>query len=123
MARILVVDDDPAVRAMLERMLLVDGHEITAATNGTMALRLLDGSSFDLVITDLVMPGIEGMQLLRELRARPIPQKAIAMSGGGRGSASNYLELAKACGAAAILEMPFTRQELVDAIAVVLAPT
>src|ERR1019366_2939917 len=100
MASILVVDDDPAVRAMLERMLVIDGHEVTAATNGGMALRLLDASPFDLVITDLVVPGIEGMQLLRELRARTLRQKAIAMSGGGRGSAANYLELATACGAA-----------------------
>ena len=123
MARILVVDDDSALRAMVERMLIVDGHEVTAATDGGMALRLLDASSFDLVITDLVMPGVEGMQLLRQLRARPVRQKAIGMSGGGRGSAANYLEMAKACGAAATLEKPFTRQELVDVITLVLGAT
>ena len=122
MPRILVVDDDDALRRLLQRMLVREGHEVTVAANGVNALRLLDTSSFDLVITDLVMPDMEGLQLLRELRTRTSPPKVIAMSGGGRGSAS-YLEMAAMFGAAATLAKPFTEQVLATAIERVLATT
>jgi DNA-binding NtrC family response regulator len=112
--RILVVDDDAAMRIVLERTLTRDGHDVTLAINGADALRVLETSSFDLIITDLVMPDVEGLQLLREIRKRPSAPKVIAMSGGGRGSASDYLELAKLLGAAATLKKPFTPQQLIE---------
>ena len=120
MSKILVVEDDPALRLVFERMLVAQKHDVTMAANGAAALRLLDTSSFDLVITDLVMPEVEGLQLLRELRKRPLSPKVIAMSGGGRGSAKDYLEMASSFGAAATLAKPFTQKELAEAIARVL---
>lgn len=122
MPRILVVDDDDALRRVVERMLVREGHEVTVAANGVQALRLLDTSSFDLMITDLVMPDMGGLQLLRELRARASPPKAIAMSGGGR-SSGTYLEMATMLGAAATLAKPFTEKVLAAAIERVLATT
>lgn len=120
MAKVLLVDDDAAVRLFLERTLVSLGHEVTVAVNGAKALRLVETSSFDLVLTDLVMPDMEGLQLIRELRAMPSPPKIIAMSGGGRGSATDYLQLAKIMGASATLEKPFTQQALSEAIGLVL---
>lgn len=120
MLRILVVDDEEPIRRLVERMLATSGHEVTVASNGVKALRQLDAASFDLVITDLVMPELEGLQLLRELRARHSPPKVIAMSSGGRGGA-NYLEMAASLGASATLPKPFTQRELTDTIARVLS--
>lgn len=120
MPTILVVDDDVALRAMLERALTRAGHTVTLAVNGADALRILETSSFDLVLTDLVMPDVEGLQLLRDLRKKPSPPPVIAMSGGARGSAT-YLELASGLGAAEILAKPFTPQILIATIERVLA--
>jgi DNA-binding NtrC family response regulator len=121
MAGILVVDDDAAIRTWVQRILARDSHEVTLAANGVEALKLLDAESFDLMITDVVMPDIEGLQLLRELRRKPNRPKIIAMSGGGRGTAADYLELARTFGAAETLEKPFTRDALSDAVRRVLA--
>jgi DNA-binding response OmpR family regulator len=120
MSSILVVEDDPALRRLVELMLVRERHEVTVAPDGAKALRLLETTSFDLVITDLVMPDTEGLSLLRELRKKTSPPKVIAMSGGGRGSATDYLEMATILGAAATLAKPFTQQQLTDAIKQVL---
>lgn len=114
--RILVVDDDAQLRRAIEQMLIRMGHVVTTAQNGAAALRLADAQPFDLVLTDLVMPEVEGLQLLRELRARPTRLKVIAMSGGGRGSAGDYLELAANMGAVATLPKPFNSQQLAEAL-------
>ena len=110
MASILVVEDDAALRQLFERMLVRDGHEVTMAADGAKALKLIETALFDVVITDLIMPEMEGLSLLRELRAKKSPLKIIAMSGGGRGSATDYLEMAKMLGAAATLPKPFTHR-------------
>lgn len=120
MSSILVVEDDAALRRLFEHMLVREGHEVTMAADGAKALRLLETTSFDLVITDLIMPDMEGLSLLRELRNKTSPPKVIAMSGGGRGSATDYLEMATMLGAAATLAKPFTQQQLTDALKQVL---
>src|SRR5258708_3808724 len=122
MPSILVVEDDPALRRLFEQMLVRDGHDVTMAANGAKALKLIETTSFDIVITDLVMPEMEGLSLLRALRGKKLPLKVIAMSGGGRGSAADYLEMATMLGAAATLPKPFTHKELTDAIERVLKP-
>jgi CheY-like chemotaxis protein len=68
------------------------------------------------VITDLIMPEVEGTQLLLQLRAMPTPPRVIAMSGGGRGSTHGYLDVAAFLGAAATLAKPFTKEELLETI-------
>lgn len=121
MPRILLVDDNDALRSLLNRELVRDGHEVTMASNGAEALKMLDEMEFDLVVTDLVMPDVEGLQVIRVLRKKASPPKVIAMSGGGRSSPANYLELAKLFGAAETLEKPFTYRVLADSIQRVLA--
>ena len=116
MAVILVVEDDAVMRRVLVETLQRAGHVVTAAVNGVEARTFLAKSVFDLVLTDLIMPDVEGLQLLRDIRRLPDPPKTIAMSGGGRGSAANYLEIASAMGASATLTKPFTQRAIVDLI-------
>ena len=122
MAAILLVEDEKAVRDVLTRMLEGAGHAVTPAADGTAALRLIDLQSFDLIVADLLLPDTDGMQILRELRARKSPLKMIAISGGGRGSATDYLEMAKILGAVETLQKPIAPATLVAAVARVLDP-
>ena len=67
-ARILIVDDSPATREVLERNLRGEGHEVHSAANVAAAISVLDQASMDLVVTDLRMPGGDGMELVRHVR-------------------------------------------------------
>src|SRR5512137_2859782 len=69
MARLLVVDDDEGLRSFLEAALSSEGHDVTLAVDGADALRKLDAATFDLVLTDLKMPGVDGLEVLRHVRA------------------------------------------------------
>lgn len=67
--RILVVDDEPAVRASLERALSVEGYQVTLATDGLDALRQISGHVPDAVVLDVLMPGVNGLEVCRRMRA------------------------------------------------------
>ena len=107
MASILLVDDNNELRAVIERALRAVGHDVYTAMNGKAALAILPKVKYDLVLTDIVMPEMEGLELIRSIRKIDPTAKIIAMSGGGSGTAENYLVLAKNFGAAAALEKPF----------------
>lgn len=68
MAKILVVDDDPVVQRMLAYVLVDGGHDTWRAANGVAALRLLESEPFDLVVTDVRMPELDGLGLLARIR-------------------------------------------------------
>jgi CheY-like chemotaxis protein len=123
MARILLIDDDDQLRTLLRLMLTHFGHTVTEARNGVEGLKhfALDGT--DLVITDLVMPEMEGIETILELRRREPQVKIIAMSGGGRNRGADYLRPAKAMGAAKTLTKPFSNETLIAAVNEVLADT
>ena len=120
MIRILLVDDDQSFRPMLAETLSRLGHHVVTATNGDEALELFREDAIDLVITDLIMPEREGLDVIRTLRRRSPNVKIIAMSGGGRASPVTYLEIAKRLGAATVLAKPFSTQQLKAAIAEVM---
>lgn len=122
MARILIVDDEPAILAILDRMLRKLGHECLQAGNGREALRKLGESPVDLVITDLIMPDTEGIETIGVIRKRWPGTKIIAMSGGGRQSPTPYLAVAASLGADATLAKPFQMADLELALRLVLAP-
>ncbi len=109
--RILVVDDEPGIRYLLRRVLAAQGYDVTVAADGAEALLMFKTASFDLVITDLTMPNVDGIQLLRILRTRPSPPRVIAMSGGRREDCGSDLDVATTLGAAATLAKPFTLQD------------
>ena len=79
-ARILVVDDEPSMREFLTICLRRAGHEAEAAAGGEAALARLDAHRFDLVITDLTMPGLDGMELLRRVTLRPDPPLVVMIT-------------------------------------------
>ena len=116
MARILLIDDDDDVRTMLRQTLTHFGHTVIEARNGKEGLELFPHAEADLVITDIVMPEVEGIEVLMTLRNMEPPVKMIAMSGGGRVSAANYLHMAKQLGAAKVLAKPFSSEALMAAI-------
>jgi CheY-like chemotaxis protein len=100
MARILIADDDEAVRTILSLMLRGDGHTIQAAEDGFKALKACRGQQFDLVFCDLFMPGMDGLETIRGLR-KEFPQlRVVAMSGGSFCDGLDLLEVARMMGAA-----------------------
>jgi DNA-binding response OmpR family regulator len=116
MHRILVIDDDAGVRDTIRRTL--DGHpyEVITAENGEHGLSVCRSTPPDLVITDIVMPTMEGLQTIRELRRERPTLPIIAISAGGRGRRHDFLEIARQLGAWEILVKPFDPDELVALI-------
>ena len=114
--RILIIDDEPHILLMLKKMLERSGYEIDMAANGLEGIRLFRETSADLVITDIIMPEKEGLETIREMRMIRDDLKIIAMSGGGKVSAENYLDAAQIFGAARMISKPFTKAEMVSAV-------
>ena len=114
--RVLLIEDDAAVRRLVRRMLERSRHEVIEADNGRTGLDHLGSGAFDLVITDIVMPEMDGIELLIEVRKRHPAQRVIAMSGGGRIGQMDFLGSAEMLGAAAVLQKPFTSDVLATAI-------
>lgn len=111
--RILVVDDEPQIRAVVRAILESAHYDIELADDGKRAIEQIDEWEPDLVITDLVMPDQEGMELIRQLRAAYPALAIIAMSGARDG---RYLPTAKALGANATLEKPFDPDTLLASV-------
>ena len=121
MPRILVMDDDDMLRPVLRDMLVYEGYEVIEAADGNQGMKACREMKADLVISDVIMPEKEGLEVIRELR-RDFPHvKIIAMSGGGQIGALDYLTLAKKMGAHGILAKPFGRDELIAAVQSLLA--
>lgn len=121
MQKILIIEDDHHILLMMKKMLDNKDFEITLASNGKEGLEIFKKNTFDLVITDIIMPEKEGLETIREMKRARSHLKIIAMSGGGKISADNYLETAKIFGASKLLEKPFTRQQLVTAVEEIMA--
>jgi len=110
MAHLLVIDDDTAVRQTVRRMLLDAGHSVLEAENGAVGLAQLAQNNVDLVLTDIFMPGTEGVETIQEIRRLRPQMKVIAMSGSY--SRDAYLSAASKLGAQAVLKKPFRTAEL-----------
>lgn len=108
MARILLIDDDDSLRAMLGIYLARAGHTVIQAHDGQEGLELFPATAADLVITDMMMPKKDGLEVLRALRDNQPPVKIIAMSGGGRPDEEHPLVTARTLGAVRVLAKPFT---------------
>lgn len=117
MAKILLVDDDDQFRTMLEQMLNLDSHQVTVATNGEMALDLLKIKIPDLIITDILMPKLDGIDFILQLNRMELKIPIIAISGGRRSISAEFnLKSATLLGVKAILAKPFIREDLRKAI-------
>ncbi len=118
---ILVIDDDEAIRVLLRAVLEPEGYRVIEASDGNQGIEAFMKTPTDLVITDLIMPGKEGIETIREFRRKFPDIKIIAVSGGGRIGPDSYLKMAKGVGALRTLKKPFDRMELIDAVAEVIA--
>ena len=116
MGKILIIDDEPHILLMLKKMLERAGYEVDLASNGVEGMELFKKESADMVITDIIMPEKEGIETIREMRRLSPKLKIIAMSGGGKISADNYLETAKIFGASKVFQKPFSHKELIQAV-------
>lgn len=117
MAKVLLIEDDDAVHRVLTRILESAGHDVTGAADSAEAFKLIKATAFDVAIVDILLPEVDGIQLLRELRLQQLPLKVIAISGGGLGAAGEYLEMAKVLGAAETLQKPISADDLLGAVA------
>ena len=105
MARILVADDEPGLREFISDSLELDDHTVVPAKDGREAAKLLDERGFDLVLTDLKMPGLDGMGLLRKVRAEQPEVEVIMMT--AHGTVDNAVEAMK-LGAFEYLQKPIS---------------
>lgn len=115
--KIVVVDDDPQIVQMLKKLLENEGYEIHTASNGVEAKEVWDKADADLLITDIVMPEKEGLDLILELQRDHPNIKVVAISGGDRIEPEYYLELAQILGAYKTLTKPFNPQVLLETVA------
>jgi CheY-like chemotaxis protein len=122
MARILLIDDDEAVRTPTARLLELMGHEVLTAEHGEAGLEVWRERGADLVITDVCMPGMTGLEVIIQLRAFAPNLPVLAMSGGLESQRLDLLGTAAQAGAIRALEKPFTVAELRSAIAELLPP-
>jgi len=122
MARILVIDDDPSIVRVAERILKLDGHEVVTAATGVSALQECRTAPFDLVVTDVCMPGMDGMEMLVQFSREFPGLKIVVMSGGGDESDDVFVR-AKRLGAVLTLPKPFTVDEMTQAIREALGKT
>jgi DNA-binding response OmpR family regulator len=122
MMHILLVEDDEGLRSLLRISLEKMGHSVTEARDGKEALTLFKKGPVHLVLTDIMMPGKEGLETIRELRRGNPELKIIAMSGGGRSDARDTLKMAKLFGATAVFSKPFSLAELRKMVTKLLGP-
>jgi CheY-like chemotaxis protein len=115
---ILVVDDHEIMRDVVCEILEDAGHEVALASDGGDAMDLLGAAHFDVLITDIVMRQMDGIELISEVRKNFPAMKILAMSGGGeRFPIVDGLEIASRAGAGAVLKKPFRADELRAAVA------
>ncbi|WP_370261831.1 response regulator [Limnobacter sp.] len=121
MSNILLIEDDELYRDMLLEMLQREGHSVDVAGDGQEGLAKLQGKSVDLVITDILMPNMDGIETIMALVKAKSNMPVIAMSGGRRSISPAFnLESARLMGVKATLTKPFTRAQLKDALSVAL---
>jgi DNA-binding response OmpR family regulator len=122
MAHVLVIDDDELVRIMLTQMLHMDTHRVTVAADGEAGLRLAFDVKPDLVIMDMLMPLMDGIESIMAMAAAGMKAPIIAISGGRRAISAEFnLESAAMMGVKATLAKPFAIADLRKAVKLALA--
>jgi CheY-like chemotaxis protein len=120
MARILIIDDEPRILSLLREMLESAGHLVVEAQDGAVALRWWRDHSheqtIDLIITDILMPEKDGIEVIQQIRQLAPNTKVIAISGHSEVVRIPFLEVAKRLGAVRTISKPFTMQTLLNAV-------
>jgi CheY-like chemotaxis protein len=118
MARILVIDDDLAVQLVATLLLERQGHQTIVADNGRSGLDILEAGDVDLLIIDIFMPEMDGLETIRRVRQIKPALPIIVMSGGAGqiGSMPDYLSMATRLGAVESVRKPFKSEVLIAAV-------
>ena len=111
MATILLVEDEPLVAETLSSAMQGKGHYVVTAANGDDGLRRFVERPFDLIVTDIIMPDKEGIEMILEMRRLKPNAKIVAISGGGRTGNVEFLKMAGSLGAMATLNKPIRLAE------------
>lgn len=110
--KILIVDDNEQLLSMMNEFLVDNDYDVVCSLDGVGAKQLFSEFNPDIVITDIVMPNVDGIELLIEIRKINPDIKVIVMSGGNKGYADTYLQMADKLGADVILNKPFQLKDL-----------
>lgn len=122
MVKILVIDDDDEIRLMLKEMLARAGHEVFEASSGAIGLEIVENERPDVVITDILMPEMDGVETIIHIQCSHPDAKIVAMSGGNEClDARLCLRVGETAGATVMLKKPIGRVELLKAIDDVIA--
>jgi CheY-like chemotaxis protein len=117
------MDDDDVFRSALCVVLEEAGYEVIEAADGAAGLRLLRDRGADLVLVDIFMPEMDGLEVIRALRTQVPRPKVVAMSGGGQAGREDILKIAAALGAERTLKKPCTSHDLLAAVGDLLRET
>ena len=124
--RVLVIDDDPMIRALVSDMLAAEGYKVTLAEDGQQGVSILDSEprpvGFSLVILDVVMPGMNGLDVLTRLKLHPHTQGLPVLMLTGEDKAEDIMA-GYSVGADYYITKPFTRQQLIYGLNLVLEGT
>jgi DNA-binding response OmpR family regulator len=110
--KVLLIDDDLALLGLMAHAFTAAGYTTLTAENGRKGLLVLDTYQPDLVVTDIVMPEMEGIGAILQIKREPNPPKIIAISGAGPGGRRDYLSWAKHLGADEVLAKPFRMAQI-----------
>ncbi|WP_372797569.1 response regulator [Pontiella sp.] len=121
MAGILIIDDDETIRTVFKRFLEGKGYEVRVAADGRQGLRVLEDGPVDLVITDIMMPETDGLEVVMAIRGRESEIPIIAISGGMHAMPMDFLPMAKKFGARDVLYKPVELDDLLTAVEKALA--
>lgn len=117
---VLVIDDDVEILACMERLLERHGFQVAIARNGAQGLAAVHHVAPDAVLTDILMPGKDGIETICEIRRQRHDTKIVAMSGGGNRGDTTYLGAAMKLGADATIAKPFDMDSLLRILSGVL---
>jgi DNA-binding NtrC family response regulator len=113
---ILIIDDDAAVSRTLSLILTRAGYQVSTVTSGRKGLEMLTNGGFGLVLTDIIMPELDGIEAIRRIRADHPGLRIIAMSGGGQIDKADFLHMAEALGADRVVEKPVRSERLLELV-------
>lgn len=116
MAKILLIEDDALVADAVETVLRKAGYVVVTTPNGAVALAKLSGENPDLILTDILMPEKEGIETIRDIRARDPRVPIVAYSGGGMMKNYEFLNMALKLGANDAIRKPFANEELLAVV-------
>lgn len=115
--RILVVDDEQDICGIAQLLLENAGCDVMCTTDAARALAAIEQKDFDLLITDMLMPDMDGVELINSIRRTKPEQRIMAISGGGMAPRESYLQIASMYGVNGVLAKPFNRDQLLKAVA------